>query len=99
MGKVERAFEAKLQGRPKDTVRLIVHVTGDIAQARTRLSELNVPVLRSFRLINAVAISCTAEMALALMQEPWVEKIEEDRQVFAQAHDIATEKGKQGRQT
>ncbi|MBC7233043.1 MAG: hypothetical protein H5T68_07385 [Chloroflexi bacterium] len=85
MGKIERTFEARLQKRPKDTVRLIVRVAGDLAQAQTRLSELNVPVLRAFQLMNAVAISCPAETALALLQEPWVQAIEEDRRVFAQA--------------
>lgn len=65
-------------------MRLIVRVAGDLAQAQTRLAELNVPVLRSLRLINAVAVSCPAETALALLQEPWVEAIEEDRRVFVQ---------------
>ncbi|MGC8786641.1 MAG: hypothetical protein ACP5Q1_04355 [Anaerolineae bacterium] len=85
MGKIERTFEARLQNRPNDTVHLIVRVAGDLAQAQSRLAELNVPVLRSFRLLNAVAISCPAETALTLLQEPWVQAIEEDRRVFAQA--------------
>ncbi|MGQ9492998.1 MAG: hypothetical protein ACUVR2_04470 [Anaerolineae bacterium] len=96
MSKIEHVFETKLEKRPKDTVRLIVRVTGDIAQAKARLSELDIPVLRSFQLINAVAISCTAEKALALLREPWVETIEEDRQVFAQRQNTE-DRGKGGR--
>lgn len=94
MGKIERTFETRLQSRPRDTVRLIVRVAGDLAQAQTRLAELNVPVLRSFRLLNAVAISCPAETALTLLQEPWVQAIEEDRRVFVQAQN---NEGKGGR--
>ncbi len=94
MSKIERAFETRLQSRPRDTVRLIVRVTGDLTQAQTRLAELNVPVLRSFRLINAVAISCPAETALTLLQEPWVEAIEEDRRVFVQAQNSEDKGGK-----
>ncbi len=94
MSKIERTFEARLQSRPKDTVRLIVRVVGDLARAQTRLAELNVPVARSFRLLNAVAISCSAETALTLLQEPWVEAIEEDRRVFVQAQNSEDKGGR-----
>jgi rRNA processing protein Krr1/Pno1 len=85
--KIERALRARLQERQQGTVRLIIRVTGDMAQATARLAERQVTVLRSFRLINAVAVSCSAETALALLQEPWVQAVEEDRQVFVQPAD------------
>lgn len=84
MDKIESVFRSKLQEQPQQTVRLIVRVKGDLTPATARLAESGATVLRSFRLINAVAISCSAQTALALAEEPWVEAIEEDRQVFVQ---------------
>ena len=65
-------------------MRLIVRVRGDPSAAKARFSELGVKVLRSFTLINAVAVSCTAKTALVLLKEPWVERVEEDRQLTVQ---------------
>jgi len=87
MDRIEPALQAKLQQRPQDTVRLIVRVAGDVTQAVARLKELEVEVLRSFTLIQAVAVSCSAATALTLLQEPWVQTVEEDQQVSAQARD------------
>jgi len=88
MDKIEQAFQTRLQRRPEDMVRLIVRVRGDMSPATARLTELGATVLRSFSLIKAVAVSCSAETALALLQEPWVQAIEEDRQVFVQRQDV-----------
>jgi hypothetical protein len=85
MRKIEPALEARLRQRPEQTVRLIVRVAGDVPQVAARLKELEVTVLRSFTLIPALAISCSAATALGLLQEAWVQAIEEDRQVSAQA--------------
>ncbi len=87
MDRIEPALQAKLQQRPQDTVRLIVRVAGDVTQAVARLKELEVEVLRSFTLIQAVAVLCSAATALTLLQEPWVQTVEEDQQVSAQARD------------
>ena len=84
MTKIEKALRKRLRTRPQKTVRLIVRVRGDTSRAATRLSELGVTVLRSFRLIRAVAIRCSADQALSLLKEPWVQAIEEDRQVSVQ---------------
>jgi holo-[acyl-carrier protein] synthase len=84
MDKIESGFRSKLQERPQRTVRLIVRVKGDLTLATARLAELDATVLRSFQLINAVAVSCSAQTALALTGEPWVQAIEEDRQVSVQ---------------
>jgi len=94
MKKIESAFQNKLQAQPQRTVRLIVRVKGELSAATARLAELQATVLRSFQLINAVAISCSAETALALLDEPWVQAIEEDRQVSVQK----PKKGKKGGQ-
>jgi hypothetical protein len=84
MDKIESGFRSKLQERPQRTVRLIVRVKGDLTLATARLAELDATVLRSFQLINAVAISCSAQTALALTKETWVQAIEEDRRVSVQ---------------
>ena len=97
--KIRRALRAKLKKRQGETVRLIVRVSGDMSQATARLAELEVTVLRSFTLINAVAVSCSAAMALTLAQEPWVQVIEEDRQVFAQPQDRENPESGERRQT
>ncbi len=84
MDKIEGVFRSKLQERPQQTVRLIVRVKGDLTPAMARLAELGATALRSFQLINAVAISCSAQTALDLAKEPWVQGIEEDRRVSVQ---------------
>ena len=99
MDKIEQVLQTKLETRPEETVRLIVRIAGDMSQATVRLTELGVTVRRSFTLIKAVAVSCSASTALALLQEPWVQMIEEDRQVFVQSQDTEDQKSSQGRQT
>jgi len=87
MVRIEASFRARLQQHPEDTVRLIVRVSGDMQQAIARLEDLDVTVQRSFKIIPAISASCKATTALALLQESWVEAVEEDRQVFHQAQD------------
>lgn len=90
MARMEANFRTRLQQHPEDTVRLIVRISGDMQRAVARLEELNITVRRSFTIIPAIAASCKATTALALLQEPWVEAVEEDRQVFHQAQDITS---------
>ncbi len=90
MAKIESDFRTRLQQHPEDTVRLIVRISGDMQQATARLEELNVTVRRSFTIIPAISASCKAKTALALLHEPWIEAVEEDRQVFHQAQDITS---------
>jgi hypothetical protein len=90
MAKMDSDFRTRLQQHPEDTVRLIVRIRGDMQQAIARLEDLNVTVRRTFTIIPAIAASCKATTALALSQEPWVEAVEEDRQVFHQARDITS---------
>ncbi len=90
MAKMDSDFRTRLQQHPENTVRLIVRIRGDMQQAVARLEDLNVTVRRTFTIIPAIAASCEAKTALALSQEPWVEAVEEDRQVFHQAQDITS---------
>ena len=97
MDKIKRSLQRELQKRPEETVRLIVRVKGDLTPAMARLVELDATVLHSFHLINALAVSCSAQTALALLQEPWVEAMEEDRRVFIQQSSGSREGGKNER--
>jgi hypothetical protein len=83
--KIDLDFENRLRKNLQDTVRVIVRIAAEAPEIEARLQELDATVLYRFSLLRAVAISCTAETALALLQEPWVEAVEEDRPVFAQA--------------
>ena len=94
MARIDPDLENRLRKNPQNTVRVIVRIGVDPSEAESlhlcagaeaRFKELDATVLYAFSLIRAVALSCLAETALALLQEPWVEAIEEDRQVSVQA--------------
>ena len=84
MTKIDPGFEARLRQHPQEMVRVIIRITSESPSIEVRLQELGAKMLYRFSLLRAVVVSCTAEAALALSQEPWVEAIEEDRQVFSQ---------------
>jgi len=84
VNRIEPALRARLETLHSGKVRLIIRVKGDVSTATVRLAELGITVLRSFCLIQAVAVHCSAKQALALLSEPWVQTIEEDRQVSVQ---------------
>ena len=98
MEKIESTFYNELTQRPQQTVRLIVRVVGDLTPARSRLAELDATVSRSFQLINAIAVTCSAKTALALLSEPWVQAIEEDHQVTVQKSRKSKKGGKDEQQ-
>jgi hypothetical protein len=82
--RIERALQNRLQKQPDAPVRLIVRIVGDMPQAEKQLGEMGANVVRTFSLTKAVAVTCSAATALSLVDEPWVQSIEEDRQVTAQ---------------
>ena len=84
MTKIKPRLRTKLLTAPLDEVRLIVRVRGEMSAAAARLADLGITILRSFRLIDAVSVRCSGKQALALLQEPCVRLIEEDRQVSVQ---------------
>jgi hypothetical protein len=84
MAKLDSTLERHLRQRPDETVRLIVRVSGDVSEATEHLRKRGVAVLRSFSLVPAVVVSCAAETALDLLQEPWVQAMEPDRKVTVQ---------------
>jgi len=81
MTKIDRAFHQKLAADPKQSVALIVRTEGDPTPHLSRLAELGLQVGHQFRLIPGVSVTGPAAAALALLDEGWVVKIEEDRPV------------------
>ena len=66
---------------PETCVSVIVHVSGPPGQHVDALAARGISVGRVFRLTSTVAASGPAARMLDLLQEPWVHKIEPDRQI------------------
>ena len=81
MKKIDDALHQKLVADPDHSVALIVRTQGDPAPHLSRLEQLGLRVGRQFKLLPSVAVSGRAGAALKLLEEDWVEKIEEDRPV------------------
>ena len=68
---------------PDKKVDLIVRVAGDLEERSATLAERGAEVKRRLRLTGSVAIRCSGRVALALLDESWVERVEPDRPVKA----------------
>ncbi len=82
-GKLDPQLRARLQARPDAPVGLIVRVSGDLEQRADEAARRGLAVCRRLRLIGALALRATGRQALDLAGEPWVLRIEEDREVRA----------------
>ncbi len=71
----------QMKAAPDAEMRLIVRVEGDPAPAAARLAGGPVRVLRTFTLVPGLAVAGKARDCLRLLDEPWVSRVEEDRQV------------------
>jgi len=80
---IDPALRESLGKRPRDEANLIVRVSGDLEQRAVLLAQRGVQVKHHLRLTKALAIRCTGETALQLLNLPWVERVEEDRPVRA----------------
>ena len=81
MSKIDSGLHQKLAADPKQSVALIVRTGGDPAPHLPRLADLGLQVERRFKLLPGVSVTGSAEAALKLLEEDWVDKIEEDRPV------------------
>lgn len=81
MQQIEAAFEQKLRNNPKAPVRVIVRTKGDPSPHTHALQSKGLHVVRTSALINAITVEGTGQQALALCDEDWVERIEEDKPV------------------
>lgn len=83
MGKVEPSVRRAWLQHGSESVDLIIRVKGDVRQRTSALAERGVRIKRQFRLTSSLSVRCTGEVALALLDEPWVMQIEPDRPVRA----------------
>ena len=68
---------------PTRKVDLIVRVKGDLDKRSAPLAGRGAEVKYRFRLTSSLALRCSGRVALALLEEPWVERVESDRPVKA----------------
>lgn len=81
MTKIAPDLLRRMQEEPDAEMRLIVRVDGDPAPAAERLAGGPLRVLRTFTLVPGLAVAGKANDALRLLDEPWVSRVEEDREV------------------
>ncbi len=79
--RLEPGLLGRLRRAPDAPVRLIIGVRGDLDALAAEAERSGAVVHRRLSLIRALAIGATGRQALALAREPWVEWIEEDREV------------------
>ncbi len=80
-GKIESGFKAELEANPIARVRVIVRTRGDPRKFVGQVIGHGLTVRHTYSLIRAVAAEGLASVVLRLAEEPWVEKIEPDREV------------------
>jgi hypothetical protein len=83
MANVDRATRQAWSANPHKWVDLVVHVSGDVSERAAALESRGCKVTRTFRLTRTLGIRCTGRMALELLEQPWVSKVEPDRPVRA----------------
>jgi len=83
MGKTRIAahLARKWRANPSGRVNAIVHTTGDVEEVATLLEQQGLQVRRRYRLLPAIAVTGAASDILALTNEEWVTKVEEDVRV------------------
>lgn len=70
-----------LQAQSQADVAVIVHVDGDPAQYATAIGQLGLSVVRTFRLTHTIAARGLARDVLALLDQPWVIRVEPDQTI------------------
>ena len=83
MSNVRSELRKEWLEHPRKKVDLIVRVKGDLDERSATLVGRGAEVRYRFRLTGSLALSCTGRVALALLEEPWVERVEPDRPVEA----------------
>jgi len=78
---MERELKEKLQSLGGEEVNLIIHFKGEPSSCSARLREMGFEIKREYSLLKAFAVKGKASDALKLLDEPWVEKVEEDKTV------------------
>lgn len=78
---VKNQLKEKLESLGEGEVDLIVHFRGDPAYCSARLREMGFEVKREYSLLKAFAVRGRASEAVKLLEEQWVEAVEEDKPV------------------
>ncbi len=74
-------LKSKLQTHPDAKVNLIIRTKDDPQSHFAEIQKNGLTVRRTFSLISAVAVEGTASASLALVDQPWVLSVEEDKPV------------------
>ena len=83
MSNAESQLRQDWLDHPQKKVDLIVCVKGDLNERSAALATSGAEIKYRFRLTGSVAIRCSGRVALALLDEPWVTRVEPDRTVRA----------------
>ena len=78
MATIKPELKAQFEAEPDQSVNLIVRTEGDATPHLDWLATTNVQVTRQFRLTPGVAVTCTGQAALQLLDQQWVKSIEPD---------------------
>jgi hypothetical protein len=81
MAKIKPELEQQLRSMPNRSVDLIVRIAGDSKLQLEWLASNGIQVRHQFRLTPGVAITCTGQAALKLLDQDWVVSIEPDTPV------------------
>lgn len=81
MVKISSELEQQLRSMPNRMVDLIVRTEGDVTPHLDWLNSAGFQVKQKFRLSPGVAVSCTGQDALKLLEQDWVTSIESDAPV------------------
>lgn len=79
--KADADLIATWQADPDSSVAVIIHVGGAAEAHRDKVSAAGLVVDRVFRLTNTVSAHGRSREVLALLEKPWVERVELDRTV------------------
>ncbi len=77
----EKQLREKLEDLGEKEVNLIIRFKGDPSHCSARLREMGFEVKREYSLLKAFAVRGKASEAIKLLNEPWVEAVEEDKPV------------------
>jgi hypothetical protein len=83
MPKINIELQQTLTERMSDTFDLIVRTDGDASPHLRWLAAEGIEVKRQFRLTPGLAVSCTGQDALRLLEADWVISVELDAPVRA----------------
>jgi len=81
MAKIDPELEQQLRTNPDDEVDLIVRTKGDASPHLSWLASAGLRVKQQFKLTPGLALSCSGQDALQLLNQDWVLSVELDAPV------------------